>query len=196
MLRDIVGLTGLRAAAALGVLYAQDDPHASQLGYSYRRNASAPASGVRFAVRSLVWRIRRVLVVQTMMFAALWTVGHPLAYLLWPASWLTTYMLFSRIRNAAEHGGLPGTMTTDIWRNTRSVRAAWWERVTVAPNHVNWHFEHHLAPTIPGYRLAALNRLLSSAQLPAPLPVRSGYVAVVRELVSWRESHSAVTGER
>jgi fatty acid desaturase len=184
LLRDLSGLTGLRAAAALAALYAHADPKALQLGYSYRRAAAAgpTAAGPR-SLRHLAWNLRRVIAAQAAGLALLCALGHPLAWLLWPAAWLTTYMLFSRIRNAAEHGGLPGTRDTDPWLNTRSVRARWWERLTVAPNHVNWHFEHHLAPTVPAYRLGTMHRQLVAAALPRPLPVCTGYGEVIRDLV-------------
>jgi len=184
VLRDAMGLTGLRAALALTMLYARADPNAVQLGYSYRRQAGKARA--ERSHRHLLWNLRRVLLVQGIGLAVLWALGHPLAYLLWPASWLTSYMLFSRIRNAAEHGGLPGTMSTNQWLNTRSVKAGWLARLTVAPNHVNWHFEHHLAPTVPGYRLAELHRLLAQQALPNPLPLWAGYGAVVRSLVRGR----------
>jgi fatty acid desaturase len=181
VLRDLVALTGMRAALALAMLYAYRNPCAVPFGYSCRREVGSPHDDR--SLRHLLWNLRRVLFVQCMVFALLWALGHPLAYLLWPASWLTSYMLFSRIRNAAEHGGLPGTMGTDPWLNTRSVKAGWLARLTVAPNHVNWHFEHHLAPTVPGYRLRALHRMLARQTLSAPLPLWSGYGAVVRSLV-------------
>jgi fatty acid desaturase len=183
VLRDLSGLTGLRAAAALAALYAHADPKGLELGYSYRRAPDDAASGGARSLRHLAWNLRRVFCAQAAGLALLWALGHPLAWLLWPAAWLTTYMLFSRIRNAAEHGGLPGTLGTDPWLNTRSVRARWWERLTVAPNHVNWHFEHHLAPTVPAYRLGRMHRLLAAAALPRPLPVCRGYGEVVRSLV-------------
>jgi len=185
VLRDLCGLTGLRAAAALVALYAHADPTALELGYSYRRTgaASGATPAGTHALRHLAWNLRRVLLAQAAFIAVLWALGHPLAWLLWPAAWLTTYMLFSRIRNAAEHGGLPGTRDTDPWLNTRSVRARWWERLTVAPNHVNWHFEHHLAPTVPAYRLGEMHRMLAAAALPRPLPVCAGYGEVIRNLV-------------
>ena len=181
VLRDLAALTGLRAALALAVLYSHADPCAVPLGYSYRREAGGRRADQ--SLKHLLWNLRRVLLVQCMLFALLWVLGHPLAYLLWPAAWLTSYMLFSRIRNAAEHGGLPGTLSTDPWLNTRSVKAGWLARLTVAPNHVNWHFEHHLAPTVPGYRLRALHRMLARETLSAPLPLWAGYGAVVRSLV-------------
>jgi fatty acid desaturase len=183
VLRDLGGLTGLRAAAALAALYAHADPAALQLGYSYRRSDATTAPAGARSLRHLAWNLRRVLIAQAVGLALLWALGHPLAWLLWPAAWLTTYMLFSRIRNAAEHGGLPGTRDTDPWLNTRSVRARWWERLTVAPNHVNWHFEHHLAPTLPAYRLGEMHRLLAAAALPRRLPVCTSYGEVIRSLV-------------
>ena len=179
--RDLVGLTGLRAALALAMLYSYPDPCAVPFGYSYRREVGHGRSGQ--SLGHLLWNLRRILLVQALGFALLWALGHPMLYLLWPASWLTSYMLFSRIRNAAEHGGLPGTMSTNHWLNTRSVKAGWLARMTVAPNHVNWHFEHHLAPTVPGYRLGQLHRTLARQPLPNPLPLWPGYGAVIRSLV-------------
>ena len=184
LMRDLLGATGLKAALALGMLYRWRDPTQVGAGYSYRFGAASQGEAAgQASIGNLFWNLRRVLVAQAAMAGLLWGLGHPLAYLLWPASWLTTNMLFSRIRNAAEHGGLPGTMSTDPWLNTRSVRARWWERLTVAPNHVNWHFEHHLAPTVPGYRLADMHRLLADRAPPRALPVVHGYGSVMRSLI-------------
>jgi len=182
--RDLVGATGVKAALGLVLLYRRSDPTRQDAGYSYRFGAATEdAAAGRASIGHLFWNLRRIVIAQAMLAGLLWMSGHPGAYVLWPASWLTTNMLFSRIRNAAEHGGLPGTTSTDSWLNTRSVRARWWERLTVAPNHVNWHFEHHLAPTVPGWRLAEMHRLLAAQPLPRPLPVVRGYGAVVRSLV-------------
>jgi fatty acid desaturase len=192
MLRDLSGLTGLKALATLLVLYAHPDPRALKFGYAYRRHdgaasgteGNAPARTAWRRVRHLLWNLRRILVVQALGFALLRACGHPLLYALWPAAWLTTYMLFSRIRNAAEHGGLPGTMSTDPWTNTRSVRARWWERLTVAPHFVNFHFEHHLAPTVPAHQLPRLHRWLAEQGVLARVQVAPGYGAVLRALTS------------
>jgi len=178
LLRDLTGQTGLKAVAALAILYSHADPHAVKLGYSYRRGSTD--QGGR-SLRHLLWNLRRVLLMQALFIAVLTALGHGWLYLLWPLSWLTSYMVFSRIRNAAEHGGLPGTLGTDVWTNTRSVRARWWERLTVAPNHVNWHFEHHLAPTVPAYRLRSLHEALAASAL--PLPLAQGYGDVIRALI-------------
>jgi fatty acid desaturase len=184
--RDLAGVTGAKALVTLAVLYAQDDPRALRTGYAYRRPAAASPDPVRpsFVHRAgrLLWNARRIAIVQAAGFSVLWALGHPLAYVLWPAAWLTTYMLFARIRNAAEHGALPGTATTDVWANTRTVSANWLERLTVAPNHVNHHLEHHLAPTVPAWRLPELHRWLAAHGALPPASVASGYLAVLRSL--------------
>ena len=190
-MRDLLGLTGLKAAATLAVLYAHAEPAKLKFGYAYKKMDSSAdsATGAKdevqpVGVRYFIWNARRILVVQGLAFIGLWSIGHPLAYLLWPASWLTTYMLFARIRNAAEHGGLPGTMTTDIWHNTRTVQACWWERLTVAPNYVNFHVEHHVLPTIPSYQLGRLHRLLSARGALQKAQILHGYGEVLRALLT------------
>jgi fatty acid desaturase len=178
MLRDLAGRTGLRAFAALLALYASSDAGALAQGYSYR---SSPAGAGR--ARVLLRNSWRSIVANLAMFSVCAAAGHPLAWLLWPASWLTTYMLYSRIRNVAEHGALPGTRDTDIWRNTRTVLAAWWERLTVAPNYVNYHFEHHLVPTVPAYQLPRFHRWLKAQGAYERAPLETGYMQVLRRMV-------------
>ena len=190
LLRDLSGLTGLRAFATLALLYSHPDPSRLRFGYAYRRQTADEAPGGdapmprRFG--HLLWNARRVLLVQALAFGGLWALGHPLAYLLWPGSWITSYMIYSRIRNAAEHGGLPGTMGTDVWNNTRSVRARWWERLTVAPNFVNFHLEHHLVPTVPSYNLPRLHRWLHAQGVMQRAVLAQGYGEVVGSLVRRR----------
>ncbi len=187
LLRDLSGLTGLRAAATLAALYAHPDPSQVQSGYAYRqKDGAAPRVRGNTRLRHLLWNSRRILIVNALALAGLWALGHPLAYLLWPASWLTTYMVFARIRNAAEHGALPGTQGGDIWSNTRTVYARWWERLTVAPNHVNYHVEHHLVPTVPAYRLAHMHQLLKAKGALQQAQVVHGYGAVLKALVQPR----------
>jgi fatty acid desaturase len=189
--RDVTGLTGLKALATLVVLYSYPDPRQLKFGYAYRKSATQavpgePAANGEAAPRRhpkyLLWNLRRMIVVHGVAAGALWWSGHGMLYLLWPASWLTSYMLFSRIRNAAEHGALPGTMSSDIWTNTRTVTARWWERLTVAPNYVNFHFEHHLVPTIPSYNLPSLHRWLKQQGHLERAQVVHGYPQVIRAL--------------
>jgi fatty acid desaturase len=182
LLRDLSGRSGLRAFAALVVLYASADQRS---GYSYR---AGDADGKRvLSARTLLINGWRCVVANGAMFAACAAAGHAWVYLLWPAAWLSTYMLYSRIRNAAEHGALPGTREPDIRRNTRTVLACWWERLTVAPNYVNYHFEHHLVPAVPAWQLPRFHRWLRAqgaydgADRKAAL--ERGYAQVLRRML-------------
>jgi fatty acid desaturase len=175
-LRDLIGRSGIRAVAALVALYSSaPDQHAH--GYSYRAGAGVGRG------RILLRHGWRSVIANAVMAAFCALAGHGLVYLLWPASWLTTYMLYSRIRNSAEHGALAGTREPDIWRNTRTVLARWWERLTVAPNYVNYHFEHHLVPTVPAYQLPRFHLWVHSHGAFQKAALEWGYLNVLRRLV-------------
>jgi fatty acid desaturase len=182
LLRDLSSRSGLRAFAALLALYGLDTDAARAAGYSYR----SAAGGNNWRARTLLATSWRCGIANALMLAACFAAGHALAYLLWPVAWLTTYMLFSRIRNAAEHGALPGTREPDIWRNTRTVLASWWERLTVAPNYVNYHFEHHLAPAVPAHRLPAFHRWLHAQGAYGRATLERGYARVLARMVGER----------
>lgn len=184
LLRDLSGRSGLRAFVSLMVLYASADPGAAGTGYS--SPAATPGGGRDVPPRSLrmlLWNLRRILLANAVMLGLCAWSGHALVYLLWPASWLSTYMLYSRIRNAAEHGALPGTRSDDLWRNTRTVRAAWWERLTVAPNYVNYHVEHHLVPAVPAYQLPRFHAWLLGQGAYERATMEAGYLPVLRRMV-------------
>ena len=175
--RDLTGRSGLRAVVSLAYLYGG----AGTQGFSYQDVETTATP--RLDPRALLWNLRRIVVANALMLGACWAAGHAIAYLLWPLAWLSTYMVFSRIRNAAEHGALPGTRGIDVWTNTRTVEARWWERLTVAPNYVNFHFEHHLAPTVPSYRLPEMHRWLKARGAFERAQMESGYGQVLRRLV-------------
>jgi fatty acid desaturase len=102
---------------------------------------------------------RGVLVSNLALLAILAAFGRPELYLLWAGAWLTTYTLVTRVRSIAEHALTPDA--DDELRNTRTVRARWWERLLIAPNRLNFHLEHHLLMTVPHYNLPRMHRLLS-----------------------------------
>jgi fatty acid desaturase len=116
------------------------------------------------------------------LFALLTAAGHPALYLLWVAAWLTTYRLVSRLRSIAEHGMVPDQ--SDPLRNTRTTRAAWWERLLIAPNRVNFHLEHHLLMTVPHHNLPRLHRLLRARGALDAACLAPGYVSVFRLAMS------------
>ncbi len=89
---------------------------------------------------------------------------------------------FMRIRSIAEHAMIDDP--ADPLRNTRTTLAAWWERLLIAPNRVNFHLEHHLLPTVPHYRLPHLHRLLRERGVLARACVTRGYLSVLRTAAS------------
>jgi fatty acid desaturase len=176
-LRDLTGQSGMRAFTALVALYGTADLGQQKHGYSYR---VADGMGRWHVLLRHSWRS---IAANAVMAVLCVSAGHALVYLLWPASWMTTYMLFSRVRNAAEHGALAGTRDPNIWCNTRTVLARWWERLTVAPNYVNYHFEHHLVPTVPAYQLPRFHRWLHAHRAYELATLERGYSHVMRRLV-------------
>jgi len=120
------------------------------------------------------------------LLALLTLAGHPALYLLWVASWLTTYRLVTRIRSIAEHGMVPDNL--DPLRNTRTTIASWWERLLLAPNRVNYHLEHHLLMTVPHHNLPRFHRLLRDRGVIDGSPVTYGYADVLRLATSRAEA--------
>ncbi len=109
--------------------------------------------------------------------------GVPQLYLLWLVAFLTTFMLFLRLRQVAEHGAVPDLLDTDPQKNTRTTLASWWERLTFAPNFVNYHLEHHMLASVPNYRLPEFHQFLKNQGALESEGVFPGYLAVFRHAV-------------
>ena len=97
-----------------------------------------------------------------LLFAVLFAFGEGLLFLLWPVAYLTAYMLIARLRQVAEHGAVPDLFDLDPRMNTRTTLVRGWEKLFVAPFHLNYHLEHHIQPNIPCYNLPAFHRYLKS----------------------------------
>jgi fatty acid desaturase len=108
----------------------------------------------------------------------------PWAYLLWIASYMTTYMLIVRIRQVAEHAAVPDLYDPDPRKNTRTTIPRWWERLFFAPNYVNYHLEHHFMASVPCYRLKSLHELLKQRGAYTDTPIFRGYGAVLQHAIS------------
>lgn len=112
------------------------------------------------------------------MLALLVLAGHGWLYLLWLAAGFTTFQFFVRIRSIAEHGMLP--RVADMLQNTRTTEVSFWERLTFAPHHVNYHLEHHFLMGVPSYRLPQMHRLLKERGVFKDAPLAHGYAEVLR----------------
>jgi len=167
--RDLSGKTGWKQAKAV---FKRD------MGLTSRRNQRN--LGMNEGERPDVgWRKLVPVVVTNLILLAILTLsGHPALYLLWVASWLTTYRFVTRLRSIAEHGMVPDNLHP--LRNTRTTVAHWWERLLIAPNRVNFHLEHHLMMTVPHYNLPRMHRMLRERGILKDACVASGYAAVLR----------------
>lgn len=99
-----------------------------------------------------------MLITNGLLVAILWAVGYLWLYGCWVAAHLTVFMLLMRIRSMAEHAACARNL--DMFENTRTVRAGWLARATVAPIGVNYHMEHHIVASCPWFRLARAHALL------------------------------------
>lgn len=175
-LRDLTGLTGLKFFAGRLLM---------DLGYMRWTIANdvvwLPKEGVAFAdrVRMLLRNAMLTVIVNALLFAALCASGHAWLFGAWVLAYMTPFSIFVRIRSMAEHACTE--KTTDMFRNTRSTRAGWLARATVAPIHVNYHIEHHVMASVPYFRLPRMHKMLRER---GAVPEAPGYLEVLRMVSS------------
>lgn len=145
----------------------------------------------RFSFSRLLTRFHAPIITNLIMLAVLTWFGVAWVYLLWLAAYFSSYMVFSRIRNLAEHAVVPELFSDDPLMNTRTTVPSWWERLTFAPNSVCYHLEHHLMPSVPKYRLAEFHKKLKERGVLDSADVAYGYMEVVRKLVNEPEAQVA-----
>jgi len=180
--RDLVGVTGLKFLAGRLLM---------DLGYVKWTVASdvvwLPRAGVSLANRLtlLVQNAAPTVLVNALLFAALWVTGQPWLFAAWVLAYLTPFSLFLRIRSLAEHACTE--KSPDMFRNTRSTRAGWLARATVAPLRVNYHIEHHVMASVPYFRLSTMHRLLRERGAVAEPPGYLGVLAIVSARVRGAE---------
>ena len=96
------------------------------------------------------------------MIAILLSVGALWAYALWWAAELFVLPLLVRLRQIGEHGVADDRSARSARLNTGTTLVSWWERLTVAPNNVSYHVEHHQFASVPCYRLPLLHQKLKA----------------------------------
>lgn len=175
-MRDLLGLTGIRRVFGLflmdiGVLKYTVAADVERLPRNGRR--------LRDYARAGVLNMTPMLLSNIVLAGLLAACGVLWVYSAWVVAYLTTFSLFIRIRSIAEHACTE--KTTDYLKNTRTTRAGWLARLTVAPMNVNYHIEHHLMASVPFHQLPALHRLLAERGAVQPA---GGYLAVLKQASS------------
>jgi fatty acid desaturase len=198
--RDLTGATGVRrviglllmdlglmpytASGDVGRARASSDSDVRDPDSAEARRSRGRARRLLAAVRAGAVNLGPVALTNAALYAALAAVGHGALYLLWVAAYFTTFSLFLRVRSLAEHACTADS--ADPFANTRTTRASWLARLTVAPHHVNYHLEHHLLMTAPHYRLPALRRLLRDRGALEQTPASPSYLDVLRQVSAAR----------
>lgn len=177
--RDMLGITGLKN------LYIVVLMHAGLIEYdmSYQTHKASSKLSVLNSVKCLIRNLWLGVLFQLALVGVLAYFEQLGLYLLWWIAYLTTFALFSRIRNAAEHANVPDLLNADPRLHARTVYTNWLARLTVAPNTVNYHLEHHWMPAIPPYRLPAFHQYLLSEGVLQDTPILKSYSEVIRTLV-------------
>ena len=171
--RDLLGVTGLKQLIGTTYLVAR---------VVRGRTVDTGTLPLRLQRGPALRMVAGTLVTNLALLGILWGLGHPMLYLLWFGAWLTTNKLVARIRSIAEHAMVPDP--SDPLRQTRTVRARWWERLLVAPNGVQYHLEHHLLMTVPHYNLRRFHEMLLRRGLLEGACVAQGYAQVLRLAVA------------
>ncbi len=94
-----------------------------------------------------------------------------------------TYLNFSnRLRATAEHLRVPATHELN---STRTMATNAVGRFFLCPYGIGYHLEHHLFPSVPGYQLGLLHRLLmTDDEYSSSALITRGYPALWRELMA------------
>ncbi len=147
-----------------------------------RGGISGPATAGDAAAVAVARSVGRFLAVQVGILGLSLALYGWTPFLLWLAALATTFQLFLRVRNIAEHA-CTTTGSADPFTHARTTRANLIERATVAPYWVNFHAEHHLFMGLPCYRLPAAHRLLIERGHGPRMTIASGYREVMRTVV-------------
>jgi fatty acid desaturase len=82
---------------------------------------------------------------------------YPLLYVL---PLVTIFLSLIRLRMLLEHGSLDYSVCDYLERRrptTRTIYGSWIERIVLCGSNFNYHHEHHLYPTVPGWQLPNLH---------------------------------------
>jgi fatty acid desaturase len=163
-LRDLLGVTGLKAIIGLTLM------NAGVLKWTVANNIERlPRNGQHLGhyILNFIKNAWPTLVMTSALYLITAGLGHSELFLAWLIAYLSPYQLFIRVRSIAEHAMTE--QTPNMLKNTRSTKAGWIARALVAPFNVNYHIEHHTMPTAAYWQLPRLHKLLVEKQV-VPIP--------------------------
>ena len=145
-----------------------------------------------WAVRDKSWHVRRIAALHIAAASLALATGLIWTYLLlWVVPAFTSFTFFFRLRTAAEHSGIgrPHERYTrervDPLATTRTMVSDPISSYIFSPYNIGYHTEHHLYPSVPGFRLRELRReLLRTNEFAARSHATRGIGGLIGELTS------------
>ena len=160
----------------------RDTSAGQALNLQSRSGIDAPVASVDGA-KTTARTVGRFLGIQAILLAISLLFWGWTPFLLWLVALATTFQLFLRIRNIAEHA-CTTTGSDDPFTHARTTYANLIERATVAPYWVNFHSEHHLFMGVPCYRLPRAHQLLGNGNYHQRMTIEPNYLAVLRRVTA------------
>jgi fatty acid desaturase len=152
------------------------------LNLQSRSGIDAPVANVEGA-KTTARTVGRFLTIQLVILSVSLIFWGWTPFLLWIASLATTFQLFLRVRNIAEHA-CTTTGSDDPFTHARTTYANMIERTTVAPYWVNFHSEHHLFMGVPCYHLPIAHALLGKGGHHPRMTIEPNYWAVLGRITA------------
>jgi fatty acid desaturase len=154
------------------------------LNLQSRSGLDAPVANVDGA-KTTARTVGRFLAIQGILLAVSLIFSGWVPFLLWLIALATTFQLFLRVRNIAEHA-CTTTGSEDPFTHARTTYANLIERTTVAPYWVNYHSEHHLFMGVPCHHLPLAHRLLGQGNYHQRMTIEPDYLSVLRRVTTTR----------
>ncbi len=177
VLRDLSGITGLKAYAFILLSYAEYYDYQLNTLLEKHPHRDRPLS---HHLRALLVNLHGTLLFTAVFVGLLWALDAAWLYAVWLVAHLTFFQLFLRIRQIGDHAVVPDYLDPDPARHTRTTDARWWERLLISPHYEHYHLEHHLVASAPCYRLPLVRRILEERDaIPAASRARD-YMEVLR----------------
>jgi len=174
-IRDFTGQTGIKAFLGMMMM------HLGYLEYNLGGSINKVDQSNRSwsdLIKMAFQNLSGPFLANAILLGILWVLASPWLYLLWIGAYLTTFQFSIRVRSIAEHSVVEDP--SDPYRNTRTTKANWFERLLFAPYHVNYHAEHHMMMSVPSYNLPKMHQLLKEKKFYEKGLLANNYLDIIR----------------
>lgn len=160
----------------------RDTSAGRMLNLQSRSGIDAPVTNIDGA-KTTARTVGRFLAVQLVLLSISLLFWGWLPFALWLVALATTFQLFLRVRNIAEHA-CTTTGSDDPFSHARTTYAGLIARATVAPYWVNFHSEHHLFMGVPCYSLPLAHAMLGEGNYHHRMTIEPDYRTVLRKVTA------------